>query len=180
MTTIALFLHTLKFKGWLGPRTATVAYEGAYLITAWFYWQFLGTIAANLDLALLCFIGMVLNFAPKGIWHAYQAFVLAYLWHARATGSWMLQSIFVFFFFLNQKVKGIQTLGIHSIQTWTCFYFATPEVPQIPAKLPSQASATSMPVSTLPPLLSLPAMIMGQAWSFSDWVLECVYTSSGV
>lgn len=108
MTTIALFLHTLKFKGWLGPRTATVAYEGAYLITAWFYWQFLGTIAANLDLALLCFIGMVLNFAPKGIWHAYQAFVLAYLWHARA-------------------------------------------------------SATSMPVSTLPPLLSLPAMIMGQA-----------------
>lgn len=70
---------------------------------------------------------------------------------------------FLFSFFFNQKVKGIQTLGIHSIQTWTCFYFATPEVPEIPAKLPSQASATSMPVSTLPPLLSLPAMIMGQA-----------------
>lgn len=106
MTTIAIFLHTLKFKGWLGPRQATVAYEGAYLVTAWFYWQFLGTIAANLDLALLCFIGMVLNFAPKGIWHTYQAFVLAYLWYARA-------------------------------------------------------SATSMPVSSLPPLLSLPPMIMG-------------------
>jgi len=85
MTTVAIFLHTLKFKGWLGPRQATVAYEGAYLVTAWLYWQFLGTIAANLDLALLCFIGMVLNFAPKGIWHTYQAFVLAYLWYARAT-----------------------------------------------------------------------------------------------
>ena len=106
MTTVAIFLHTLKFKGWLGPRQATVAYEGAYLVTAWLYWQFLGTIAANLDLALLCFIGMVLNFAPKGIWHTYQAFVLAYLWYARA-------------------------------------------------------SATSMPVSSLPPLLSLPPMIMG-------------------
>mmetsp|Transcript_34376 Transcript_34376/g.42340 ORF Transcript_34376/g.42340 Transcript_34376/m.42340 type:complete len:328 (-) Transcript_34376:223-1206(-) len=108
MTTIALFLHTLKFKGWLGPKTATVAYEGAYFITAWFYWKFLGTIAANLDLALLCFVGLVLNFAPRGVWHAYQAFVLAYLWYARA-------------------------------------------------------NAESMPVSTLPPVLSLPSMIVGEA-----------------
>lgn len=94
MTTVAIFLHTLKFKGWLGPRQATVAYEGAYLVTAWLYWQFLGTIAANLDLALLCFIGMVLNFAPKGIWHTYQAFVLAYLWYARATWNHFMSQHF--------------------------------------------------------------------------------------
>lgn len=84
MTTIALFLHTLKFKGWLGPRQATVAYEGAYIITGIFYWQFLGTIAQNLDLALLCFIGLVLNFGPRPLWHMYQALMLCYLWSARA------------------------------------------------------------------------------------------------
>lgn len=50
MTTIALFLHTLKFKGWLGPRQATVAYEGAYIITGIFYWQFLGTIAPGSEI----------------------------------------------------------------------------------------------------------------------------------
>ncbi|CAK9008788.1 unnamed protein product [Durusdinium trenchii] len=84
MTTIALFLHTLKFKGWLGPRQATVAYEGAYIITGIFYWQFLGTIAQNLDLALLCFIGLVLNFGPRPLWHMYQALMLCYLCSARA------------------------------------------------------------------------------------------------
>jgi len=85
MTTIAIFLHTLKFKGWLGPRQATVAYEGAYLVTSWYYCRFFGTITANLDLALMCFIGMVLNFGPKSLWHAYQLVVLYYLWNARAT-----------------------------------------------------------------------------------------------
>ena len=93
MTTIAIFLHTLKFKGWLGPRQATVAYEGSYLITAWFYWRFLGTIAANLDLALLCLVGLVLNFGPKPLWHTYQGFMLCYLWSARAKSELPVSSL---------------------------------------------------------------------------------------
>lgn len=87
MTTIAIFIHTLKFKGWIGPKTAAITYESAYLVTAYLYLKFLPTIGANLDLALVCFIGLVLNFGPKSIWHGYQALVLLVITTMRATGT---------------------------------------------------------------------------------------------
>lgn len=37
MTTIAIFIHTLKFKAWIGPKTAAITYESAYLVTAYLY-----------------------------------------------------------------------------------------------------------------------------------------------
>jgi hypothetical protein len=87
MTTIAIFIHTLKFKGWIGPKTAAITYESAYLVTAYFYLKFAQTILANLDLALLCFIGLALNFGPKPVWHGYQALMLLVISTMRATST---------------------------------------------------------------------------------------------
>lgn len=87
MTTIAIFIHTLKFKGWIGPKTAAITYESAYLVTAYLYFKFAWTIYANLDLALVCFIGLVLNFGPKPIWHAYQALMLLVIMTMRDTST---------------------------------------------------------------------------------------------
>lgn len=61
-TTISIFLHTLKFKGYIGPRTATIIYEVSYIVTGYYFLRMFSVFAANPEIALLTFIGLLINF----------------------------------------------------------------------------------------------------------------------
>jgi len=74
-TTIALFLHTLKFKGYIGPRTSFVSYMGSYFLTFYSYYQILPIFYHNIDISIIVFIGLLLNFRDKKIQFGYQALV---------------------------------------------------------------------------------------------------------
>eukprot|EP00494_Astrolonche_serrata_P027997 UN28262 len=71
-TTVAIFLHTLSFKKYVDHRTASLAYTLSYSITIAYYIAFLPIITTYLDIFLIVFVGLVLNFGPKPIWHLYQ------------------------------------------------------------------------------------------------------------
>jgi len=87
--TVSIFIHTLKFKGYIGPITALIAYDIIIPGFAYLYWQMASVILQNFDLAILCGISLFLNLVPrwcgnrfpwKYIWHAYQ-FGLMLLFH---------------------------------------------------------------------------------------------------
>mmetsp|Transcript_42828 Transcript_42828/g.86606 ORF Transcript_42828/g.86606 Transcript_42828/m.86606 type:complete len:390 (+) Transcript_42828:178-1347(+) len=74
-TTVALFIHTLKFKGYIGARTGALAYEMSFPWMTYFFFRLAFQIGANLDLALVCIVAVGLNFATtrkRPIWHVYQ------------------------------------------------------------------------------------------------------------
>mmetsp|Transcript_76955 Transcript_76955/g.135625 ORF Transcript_76955/g.135625 Transcript_76955/m.135625 type:complete len:393 (-) Transcript_76955:76-1254(-) len=87
--TVSIFIHTLKFKGYIGPITALVAYDIIIPGFAYLYWNMTSVFLQNFDLAILCAISLFLNLVPrwsgnrfpwKYIWHAYQ-FSLMLLFH---------------------------------------------------------------------------------------------------
>lgn len=82
-TTIAVFLHTLKFRKIIGPRTSFIVYAASYLSTFYSYY-FIGEIfLASLDLALLALGGLLINFYSRNWQIGYQVIVFALLISAR-------------------------------------------------------------------------------------------------
>ncbi|CAF0797154.1 unnamed protein product [Didymodactylos carnosus] len=69
-TTIAVFLHTLKFKGYIGPRTSFIVYMISYLATFYSFIQIRHIFIINFDLTLYVLIGLLLNFTR--FQHPYQ------------------------------------------------------------------------------------------------------------
>jgi len=82
-TTIAVFLHTLKFKHYLDPRVSFLIYQASYLATFYGFYNVFGIFFRNLDLTLLTMIGLLLNFGSTKFQLAYQFFVMALLNAAR-------------------------------------------------------------------------------------------------
>jgi len=78
-TTISMFLHTLKFKKYIGPRTSYVVYMASYLATFYSFARIAHTFLANGDLVLIAFVGLVLNFADYKVQVAYQVVVMVLL-----------------------------------------------------------------------------------------------------
>ncbi|KAL6048794.1 Serpentine receptor class gamma [Balamuthia mandrillaris] len=76
--TISLFLHTLKFKGYISARTATILYEGSYIVMAYFFWHLRSVFIANWHIAALTYAGMLLNYLPPKYkaWHIWQMLML--------------------------------------------------------------------------------------------------------
>ncbi|CAD7954388.1 unnamed protein product [Amoebophrya sp. A120] len=81
--TISIFIHTLKFKNYIGPMTAMVAYD--VIIPGYFYlyWNMRHVLLRNYDLFVICGISLVLNLGPLQIWHAYHAVIAAVMIFAR-------------------------------------------------------------------------------------------------
>jgi len=82
-TTIAVFLHTLKFRGYLNPRISFLIYQGSYLATFYGFYNVSGIFFANLDLTLLVLVGLIINFGELKYQHMYQLVVMALLNGAR-------------------------------------------------------------------------------------------------
>jgi len=82
-TTIAVFLHTLKFRGYLNPKVSFLTYQFSYLATFYGFYNVSGIFFANLDLTLLVFIGLLINFGDLKYQHMYQVGLMALLNGAR-------------------------------------------------------------------------------------------------
>ncbi|CAF0830293.1 unnamed protein product [Rotaria sp. Silwood1] len=73
-TTISIFLHTLKFKGYLGPKLSFMIYMVSYLATFYSFIRIRNEFIVNIDLTIYVFIGLLLNFTKYQ--HAYQIFLM--------------------------------------------------------------------------------------------------------
>jgi len=77
-TTISMFLHTLKFKRYIGPKTSFTVYVISYLATFYSFARIYEIFFLNLDLTIIVLIGLVLNFTHWKYQNAYQFFLLFY------------------------------------------------------------------------------------------------------
>jgi len=82
-TTISIFLHTLKFKGYIGPRTATIVYEASYLLTGYYFLMMFTVFVRSPDVAILTFIGLLINFGSWKLQQAWQIVMLGLLYSTR-------------------------------------------------------------------------------------------------
>lgn len=89
-STVSIFIHTLRFKQYIGPMAAMCFYD--IIIPGFAYLLFNlwreGVLEDNADLAVLCAVGMVLNLAPSvgrvRPWFVWQV-VVAYLCYTGQT-----------------------------------------------------------------------------------------------
>lgn len=78
-TTISMFLHTLKFKKYMGPKTSYVIYMVSYLATFYSFARISSAFVINWDISLICAVGLALNFLSLRVQVAYQIFVMILL-----------------------------------------------------------------------------------------------------
>jgi hypothetical protein len=71
-TTISVFLHTLKFKGYIGPRLSYIVYMISYLSTFYCFVRIYEIFFIHYDLTLYVLIGVILNFQSLHYQHMYQ------------------------------------------------------------------------------------------------------------
>lgn len=75
-TTISVFLHTLKFKGYIGPRISFIIYMISYLSTFYSFIKIREIFFIHYDLTCYVLIGVILNFQPLHYQHLYQIILL--------------------------------------------------------------------------------------------------------
>lgn len=75
-TTISVFLHTLKFKGYIGPRLSYIIYMISYLSTFYSFIRMREIFFLHYDLTFYVFIGVILNFGPLKYQHYYQILLM--------------------------------------------------------------------------------------------------------
>jgi len=71
-TTIAMFLHTLKFKGYLSPRASMLLYTGSFPLFIFGYFWMGGLAIQNPAIALVVLLGVPINFLHVRVQQAYQ------------------------------------------------------------------------------------------------------------
>jgi len=86
-TTIAMFLHTLKFKGYMGPRTAILSYTLVFPLFYCLYVALFDILLQQYAITALALGGLVLNFGPQPLQIAWQVGVYLYLRHLRETAG---------------------------------------------------------------------------------------------
>jgi hypothetical protein len=82
-TTISLFLHTLKFKKYMGPKTSFSIYVISYLSTFYSFYGIINIFTDNIYLTSLTLVGLVLNFGPWYIQWLWQLIMCVYLFSFR-------------------------------------------------------------------------------------------------
>lgn len=76
-TTIAVFLHTLKFKKYISSRTSIIIYIASYLCTIYSLVKIL-LLANNMNLEYIILGGVAINFLPLFYQNTYQILVMLY------------------------------------------------------------------------------------------------------
>jgi len=82
-TTIAMFLHTLKFKGYLGPRTAILAYTLVFPLFYCVYVALFDILLQHYAITALALGGLIVNFGPQPLQILWQVGTYLYLRHLR-------------------------------------------------------------------------------------------------
>jgi len=82
-TTCSIFLHTLKFKGYMGPVKAFLIYQASYLFTFYAIIQLAYIYTQNLDLCIIVLGGIFVNLGSRKIQFIYQALVFILLFSKR-------------------------------------------------------------------------------------------------
>jgi len=77
-TTVSIFLHTLKFKKYIGPRASMLGYIASYMATFYAVFKTLPTIIGTGDIVLLTLGGIAINFLSYRYQFSYQSLLL--LW----------------------------------------------------------------------------------------------------
>jgi hypothetical protein len=96
-TTVALFIHTLKFKGYISARVGALAYEASFPWMGYYFFRLAGSMKANWDVALVATLGAALNFATtrrRPIWHCYQVIVMILMATHVYSREWGFESPF--------------------------------------------------------------------------------------
>jgi len=78
-TTIAIFLHTLKFKGYMGPVKSYLTYMSSYFFTFYALYNISYIFVLHVDLLVIVLVGLILNFFSRKVQYAYQVLVFALL-----------------------------------------------------------------------------------------------------
>jgi len=82
-TTISMFLHTLRFKHYIGPYTSYLTYMASYLGTFYGFYLLSGIFVKNVDLTILVLGGIVVNFMSWKIQTIYQILVMIFFYMDR-------------------------------------------------------------------------------------------------
>jgi len=82
-TTISLFLHTLRFKHYISPITSYLTYMASYLGTFYGFYLISNIFIKNLDLTLLVFVGILINFGSRKVQHTYQVLIMVLFYSYR-------------------------------------------------------------------------------------------------
>jgi len=77
-TTISLFLHTLRFKHYISPITSFLTYMSSYLGTFYGFYLVSNIFIKNIDLTLLVFLGMLINFGSRKVQYTYQVLLMVF------------------------------------------------------------------------------------------------------
>jgi len=72
-TTVSIFLHTLKFKKYIGPRASMLGYIASYMATFYAVYMTLPTIIGTWDILLLTMGGIAINFLSFRYQLSYQS-----------------------------------------------------------------------------------------------------------
>ena len=71
-TTIAIFLHTLRLKGYIKPKMSLIAYIVSYMSTFVGYAMIVHVFRENPVLSLVCLLGAVVNLWSLSAFNYYQ------------------------------------------------------------------------------------------------------------
>lgn len=79
-TTIAMFIHTLKFKGYISARTGAIAYQISFPWMIAYFGMLVMMMASQLDVFAVATLGLLLNNSyvttrARPVWHVYQVIV---------------------------------------------------------------------------------------------------------
>jgi hypothetical protein len=77
-TTISIFLHTLRFKGYISGKTSFSIYVVSYLSTFIGYGMIFSVFFQYQTLFLITITGLVLNLLSNTVFNIYQIFILFY------------------------------------------------------------------------------------------------------
>jgi len=79
-TTISMFLHTLKFKKHIGPKTAYCWYMFSYIATFYSWIRIFEVFFTSYDLAMYTLVGVAINFGPQLPQLVYQLGLTCLFW----------------------------------------------------------------------------------------------------
>jgi len=77
-----MFLHTLKFKNYIGPKTSFSLYVVSYMMTFYSFYQISNVFTRRMDLVVICLGAIIMDFTnyyAKSV-YAVGVMILLNLW----------------------------------------------------------------------------------------------------
>lgn len=109
--TVAIFLQTLKFKGYIDARVSFILYAASYLATFIGYIRIYEIFFENSDLMLLALGGLIINFGPKKFHGAYQVLAMLYCTWLRAGSPDLMTETFVGDYVPQNVTDAVEGIG---------------------------------------------------------------------